>query len=121
MHVVLLIKGRSKMAIQLLKDAAVLQVYGGLVYMNLRPDAMRGDIGDYEYLPEDKLPQLWLMYADTPSNSAKVHSPVYQRWRDGEREVVEGVEALAELADKGRCLLELDAAMSNRALHCVFH
>lgn len=78
------------------------------MYMNLRPDAMRGDVGDYAYLPEGKLPPLWLMYADAPSNSTKVHSPVYQRWQDGEKKVVEGVQALAELADKGRCFPQLD-------------
>jgi hypothetical protein len=79
-----------------------MQVYGGAVYMNLRANAMKDGVGEYEYLPEDKLPALWLMHTDAPSSSNLVHAPVQQRWREGDPTILEGVQELAAIADTGR-------------------
>jgi hypothetical protein len=79
-----------------------MQVYGGVVYLNLRAHAVKDGIGTYEYLPEDKLPALWLMHTDAPSSSGVVHAPVRQRWSDGDSAVLEGVQELAAIADTGR-------------------
>eukprot|EP00892_Ulva_mutabilis_P011229 jgi/Ulvmu1/8479/UM044_0012.1 len=98
----------------------VAQVYGGVVYMNLRPSAAptaAGSGGEFEYLPAEALPKLWLMYPAqglphegegtaggggcdaAGGESGAVHAPVRQRWLEGDSEVVEGMRSLAELAD----------------------
>eukprot|EP01025_Chloroclados_australasicus_P004993 TRINITY_DN11404_c0_g1_i1.p1 TRINITY_DN11404_c0_g1~~TRINITY_DN11404_c0_g1_i1.p1 ORF type:complete len:208 (+),score=23.65 TRINITY_DN11404_c0_g1_i1:90-626(+) len=73
--------------------------------MNLRKDCMRNGHGQYQYLPGDSLPTLWLMHANSPSDSGRVHAPVKQRWLQADRTVTEGVAELAQLADSGKLAL----------------
>ena len=40
--------------------------------------------GNYEHLPLDNLPPIWLAYLGDPSDSGKIHSSVGARWRQGE-------------------------------------
>lgn len=79
----------------------VVQTYGGLVYMDFSPQhfADQGH-GVYEQLPLDLLPPLYLAYADAPSDSGKIHSPVRYRFDQGEPEVVDTMKQLAALADQ---------------------
>lgn len=81
-----------------------MQVYGGVVYMSCRPKAMEDGVGTYELLQEDRVPQMWLMYAGSPSCSGRMHAPVRRRWEDGEAAIVDGLKAIAELADTARCV-----------------
>lgn len=59
--------------------------------------------GVYESLDPALLPRLWLIYCDNPSDSGRVHSTVKQRWLAGDTAVREGMNKVAECAEKGRC------------------
>ena len=43
-------------------------------------------VGNYERLPADRLPPLWLAYLSDPTDSGKIHSNVKQRWKQGKQE-----------------------------------
>lgn len=96
------------------KSRAAVQVYGGLVFMDLSAAAMKKGHGDYTYLSADALPPLWLIYTNIPSSSSKMHSPVKQRWLDGDQDVVSGMKELAELAKQGRCDIALPQCTCNK-------
>jgi len=85
----------------------VVQVYGGLVYMDFDRDyiAEHGH-GRYERLDLSLLPPLYLAYTPEPSDSGKIHSTVRYRFDRGEREIVEGMRRLGELTDASREALE---------------
>jgi hypothetical protein len=54
------------------------------------------------------LPKMWLAYRSGDAvgeGSSVVHSRLRERFSDGEREVVEGMAALAELGRRGRAVL----------------
>ncbi|KAG0512384.1 hypothetical protein BDA96_10G008800 [Sorghum bicolor] len=85
----------------------VAQVYGGLVYM---PGAY-GKLGHGIYMPLDVnlLPPLYLIYAENPSDSGKVHSTVRQRWLDGDEFIISRMKEVAQLAFDGhKALLQKD-------------
>jgi len=85
----------------------VVQVYGGLVYMDFDQEYMdRHGHGKYEKLDLSLLPPLYLAYALHPSESGRVHSTVRYRFDKGEKEVVDGMRYLAELTDAFRQALE---------------
>lgn len=98
----------------------VVQAMGGLVYMSFRPGSLHGALlsgpppppasgppfGLYRRLPISSLPPLFLAHAADPSDSGRIHSPVKQRWLAGEEAVVNGMKAIAALADKGKELCE---------------
>ncbi|KAG6578675.1 Glucuronokinase 1, partial [Cucurbita argyrosperma subsp. sororia] len=98
----------------------VAQVYGGLVYMDFSQEHME-KLGHGIYTPMDinLLPPLYLIYADNPSDSGKVHSTVRQRWLDGDKLIISSMQEVAMVAEEGRTvLLEKDysklAALMNR-------
>ena len=46
--------------------------------------------GDYCYLKPKSFPSLFLAYLTDPSDSGRIHSDVYTRWSNGDRDVIEG-------------------------------
>ncbi|KAI7734784.1 hypothetical protein M8C21_007090 [Ambrosia artemisiifolia] len=98
----------------------VAQVYGGLVYMDFNKASMnKFGHGNYIQLDTSLLPPLYLIYAENPSDSGKVHSAVRQRWLDGDEFIISSMEEVANLALEGKsALLEKDyaklAALMNR-------
>ena len=56
--------------------------------------------GEYIRLPPALLPPLFLAYCPDPKDSGKVHSPVKQRWLNGDVEVIEGMRRLGDLAQQ---------------------
>uniref|UniRef100_A0A5B7BQW4 glucuronokinase n=1 Tax=Davidia involucrata TaxID=16924 RepID=A0A5B7BQW4_DAVIN len=90
----------------------VAQVYGGLVYMDFSKKYM-DKLGHGIYTPIDisLLPPLYLIYAENPSDSGKVHSTVQQRWLNGDKLVISSMEEVATIASDGRtALLQKDYA-----------
>ncbi|XP_015063245.1 glucuronokinase 1 [Solanum pennellii] len=88
----------------------VAQVYGGVVYMDFGKNHM-DELGHGIYTPMDVdlLPSLYLIYAENPSDSGKVHSTVRQRWLDGDKFIRSTIEEVANIAVEGRkALLEKD-------------
>ncbi|KAL2335756.1 hypothetical protein Fmac_016969 [Flemingia macrophylla] len=81
----------------------VAQVYGGLVYMDFSEENM-DKLGHGIYTPMDTslLPPLYLIYAENPSDSGKVHSKVRQRWLDGDEFIVSSMLEIANIAEEGR-------------------
>ncbi|KAJ4762041.1 Glucuronokinase G [Rhynchospora pubera] len=84
----------------------VVQVYGGLVYMDFSKENM-DKLGHGIYIPMDVnlLPPLFLIYAENPSDSGKVHSTVRQRWLDGDEFIISSMNEVAGLAEKGKTVL----------------
>ncbi|KAJ4779869.1 Glucuronokinase 1 [Rhynchospora pubera] len=84
----------------------VVQVYGGLVYMDFSRENM-DKLGHGIYMPMDVnlLPPLFLIYAENPSDSGKVHSTVSQRWLDGDEFIISSMNEVAGLAEKGKTVL----------------
>ncbi|KAL4189801.1 hypothetical protein AMTRI_Chr08g208980 [Amborella trichopoda] len=88
----------------------VAQVYGGLVYMDFSKEHM-DKLGHGLYTPMDPsiLPPLYLIYAENPSDSGKVHSTVRKRWLDGDSLIISSMEEVENIAWQGReALLEKD-------------
>eukprot|EP00250_Pteridium_aquilinum_P035198 c8859_g1_i1 orf=106-1167(+) len=85
----------------------VVQVYGGLVYMDFDKHFME-TTGHGLYTPMDPslVPELYLIYAANPSDSGKVHSTVRRRWLDGDLFIRQRMEQVAELAVQGRFALQ---------------
>ncbi|KAL6630592.1 hypothetical protein ACP70R_028443 [Stipagrostis hirtigluma subsp. patula] len=80
----------------------VAQVYGGLVYMDFSKEHMdKLGHGIYTPLNVDLLPPLYLIYAENPSDSGKVHSTVKQRWLDGDEFIISSMKEVAQLALDG--------------------
>ncbi|KAD3641120.1 hypothetical protein R6Q59_003748 [Mikania micrantha] len=88
----------------------VAQVYGGLLYMDFNKESMdKNGYGNYTQLDTSLLPPLYLIYAENPSDSGKVHSAVRQRWLDGDMFIISSMEKVANLALEGKkALLEKD-------------
>lgn len=79
----------------------VVQVYGGLVYMDFNFDLLEKDgYGYYERMDLDLLPPLYLGYTDEPSDSGKIHSHVAARFQDGDPEARAAMRRFAELTDE---------------------
>lgn len=57
--------------------------------------------GIYTPLDVNLLPPLYLIYADNPSDSGKVHSTVRQRWLDGDEFIISSMKQVAQLALDG--------------------
>ncbi|KAL7094886.1 hypothetical protein ACP275_11G132900 [Erythranthe tilingii] len=90
----------------------VAQVYGGLVYMDFNKKHMEDlGYGEYTHMDVDLLPPLYLIYAENPSDSGKVHSTVRQRWLNGDKFIISSLEEVANVALEGRtALIEKDHA-----------
>lgn len=83
----------------------VVQAYGGLVFMDFDPGHPAG--GRFEPLAPSLLPPLfvaWLGGAET--DSGRTHQTVRERFDRGDREVVEAMAEIGQLARAGRDALE---------------
>ena len=83
----------------------VVQVYEGLVYMDLSTELLKlRGFGAYENiaLPLEELPQLFLVYLSDPSDSGKIHNDVKMRWLNGEQQVVDAMEQFAEYTEQAK-------------------
>ncbi|XP_068667770.1 glucuronokinase 1-like [Aristolochia californica] len=84
----------------------VVQVYGGLVYMDFNKEHM-DEHGHGIYVPMDisLLPPLYLIHAENPSDSGKVHNTVCKRWVEGDEFIRSSIGEVAEIALEGRTVL----------------
>ena len=100
----------------------VAQVYGGLVYMDFSQEHMdKLGHGVYTPLDVDLLPPLYLIYAENPSDSGKVHSSVRQRWLDGDEFIISSMKEVAQLAYDGHnALLQKNYAELARLMNKNF-
>ncbi|MCD6352507.1 MAG: hypothetical protein J7M26_10335 [Armatimonadetes bacterium] len=97
---------REELGIQAGLQDRVVQVYGGLIYMDFSPELMeKQGYGYYEPLPVDLLPPLYLAYAPGGKDSGRLHTPMRVRWERGDPEVHEVMARLAEIAEEGRQVL----------------
>lgn len=101
----------------------VIQVYEGLVYMDFNKELMetRG-YGEYQRLDPALLPNVYLAYRTSLSEGTEVfHNNVRERWRTGDREVLEAMQTWAGYAQQGRdALLERDYQRLNRLIDANF-
>ncbi|MFQ6098271.1 MAG: mevalonate kinase [Armatimonadota bacterium] len=84
----------------------VVQVYGGLVYMDFAPILMAAQgHGFYKPMDMSLLPPLYMAITRNPSDSSRVHSPVRRRFDRGEAVVVDAMRKFAALAQEGYAVL----------------
>lgn len=90
----------------------VVQVYGGLVYMDFEASYMQEHgHGQYTRLPLEvfewlaSLP-LFLCYEADPSDSGKIHSNIRARWDARDAEVVQAMQHFAALTVRARTAME---------------
>lgn len=78
----------------------VIQTYGGLVYMDFAEDRMEL-MGSGRYEPLDyPLPNAFIAYTDNPrKNSGQVHNSVHYLFKNGDKKIIKGMIALAEIAE----------------------
>jgi len=75
----------------------VIQVYEGLVFMDFSQELMsENGHGNYSYLKITDLPRFFLAYLTDPSDSGRIHSDVYTRWKNGDQLVKEGMKSFAD-------------------------
>ncbi|KAL2643109.1 hypothetical protein R1flu_010696 [Riccia fluitans] len=88
----------------------VVQVYGGLVFMDFDKISMETKKkGIYKPMDPELLPPLYLIYTKNPSDSGKVHSDVRKKWLSGDQHIHKLMSEVAEIAEEGRsCLLNRD-------------
>jgi glucuronokinase len=82
----------------------VVQVYGGVVFMDFERTHMeqRG-YGRYEALDPTLLPPLFVAFHDHLAEGTELtHNPLRERFNRGEREVLDAVAAWADLAQQAR-------------------
>lgn len=93
----------------------VIQVYGGLVFMDFSSDAMRQQMGltcgQYEPLEMKCLPPIYVAYSEESGEPTEVfHNNLKARHAAGEPEVVGAMQVFAKLAEQGReALLQGDS------------
>ncbi|NLF68611.1 MAG: GHMP kinase [Candidatus Anammoximicrobium sp.] len=85
----------------------VIQVYGGLVYMNFAPEVMREECGYrygvYEPLDPALLPPLYLAYSEEEGEPTEAtHRPLRVRFEQGDPDVVAAMQKFAGLTDEAR-------------------
>lgn len=101
----------------------VIQAYEGLVYMDFAKDILdRQGYGCYERLDQALLPNLYLAYRTSLSEGTEVfHNNVRERWRAGDREVVEAMKTWASFAQQGKeALLRRDYDTLDRLIDANF-
>ena len=101
----------------------VIQVYEGLVYMDFSKDLMdKQGHGFYERLDPALLPNVYLAYRTSLSEGTEVfHNSVRERWRQGDRKVVNAMKTWAGYAEQGRtALLEQDHKTLHRLIDANF-
>ncbi|MCX8107844.1 MAG: GHMP kinase, partial [Verrucomicrobiae bacterium] len=105
---------KDELGIQAGLQDRVVQVYEGLVYMDFDHRVERVVNGFkcyyYEPIPPQLLPPLYLAYHDSLSEPTEVfHNNLRERFDRGDRDVVEAMRRLGEIARMGRkALLERD-------------
>ena len=101
----------------------VIQVYEGCVYMDFDRQLMeKQGHGRYEPLDPVLLPDLYIAYrTDLSKISGKVLNNIRSRYESGDEEVVQTLQNIAALAEKGReALLHRDYAALNRLINLNF-
>jgi len=85
----------------------VIQVYGGVVFMDFDRDRMARDgFGVYEPLDPTLLPPLFVAYHDNLAEGTEVtHNDLRSRYNRGEEAVHAGIKRWAELAQQARDLI----------------
>ncbi len=91
----------------------VIQVYGGLVYMDFGEDVMRRDeasglqYGLYTRLEPSLLPPLYIAFSDDVGEPTEVlHNPLRARYEAGDQAVVAAMEQFANLTSEAKQALE---------------
>lgn len=99
---------RDELEIQAGLQDRVVQVYGGMVYMDFNPDLVREQgHGLYETLPVELLPPLYLAYIPCSTmTSGKAHNLVRYRFDNGDPEVIAAMKQFAQFAELGKLALE---------------
>ena len=101
----------------------VVQVYGGLVYMDFAKHLMdsRG-YGDYECLDPSLLPNVYVAYRTSLSEGTEIfHNNVRERWHQRDPEIMEAMSRWASYAEQGRhALLNRDYDCLNRLIDANF-
>ena len=80
----------------------MVQVYEGLVYMNLSTKLLKSrGFGEYENIDVElrELPQFFLVYLADPSDSGKIHNDVKMRWLNGDQQVVDAMNQVCATQD----------------------
>ena len=81
----------------------VVQVYGGTVYMDFDEEHMKlHNYGIYENLDISLLPPLFLAYCSEPTDSGRPHTPMQERYAQGDKLVIETMAQIAQLAETAR-------------------
>ena len=82
----------------------VIQVYGGVVYMDFRKELIETQgHGNYEYIDSQLLPNLFVAYTKHPSGeSGRFHNPIRFRFEQGDKEVIDAMKTFADYAQKAR-------------------
>jgi glucuronokinase len=100
----------------------VIQVFGGLVYMDFAREVMRTDCGYqcgiYERLDPAWLPPLYIAYCVEGGEPTEVlHNPLRARYNQGDPEVVDAMQKFASLAAQARtALLHRDRELLSRLM-----
>jgi len=95
---------KDELAISAGLQDRVIQVYGGVVYMDFNKELMqKKGYGRYENLDPALLPPLYLAYDARLSEPSDVfHNNIRDRFNRGEPEVVEAMRFWADLTDQAR-------------------
>lgn len=86
----------------------VIQVYGGVVFMDFDKAIMdRQGYGYYEKLDPESLPNLFIAYrADLGEGSETIHNNVRERWLRGDPEVIQAMKDFAGYAQEAYELIK---------------
>ncbi|MFH0921028.1 MAG: GHMP kinase [Fibrobacterota bacterium] len=86
----------------------VIQVYGGLVFMDFNREHMKSTgHGIYESLPLDQLPPLYVAYRqDLAEVSDRVHSNLRAHWEAGDPRVHAAMKYFADITEQARAVLK---------------
>lgn len=101
----------------------VIQVYEGLVYMDFEERLMKSrGYGEYERLHPDLLPDVYLAYRTSLSEGTEIfHNNVRERWKSGDKQVVDAMKTWAGYAEQGKkALQERDRDTLDRLINANF-
>jgi glucuronokinase len=101
----------------------VIQVYEGLVYMDFEERLMKSrGYGEYERLHPKLLPDVYLAYRTSLSEGTEIfHNNVRERWKSGDKQVVDAMKTWAGYAEQGRqALQERDYETLDRLINANF-
>ena len=59
-------------------------------------------LGSYVRMDMRTLPRFWLAYLGDPSDSGKIHSDVNARWRNGDADVIAGMQQFADMTSQAK-------------------